>query len=71
MDTTAEDNTYSELYAAIHKLDSKYRTAIVLHYIEGYSIDDIHAILKIPQGTVKSRLSKARKLLRNELEGSN
>ena len=61
------DESYSELYSAIHKLDKRYRVAVVLHYIEGYSTEEIGKILKIPSGTVKSRLSKARKLLKEEL----
>ena len=61
------DESYSELYSAIHKLDKRYRIVVVLHYIEGYSTEEIGNILKIPSGTVKSRLSKARKLLKEEL----
>lgn len=57
-----------ELYAAIQKLDAKSRAAVVLHYIEGYSTEETGKMLKIPQGTVKSRLSKARRLLREELK---
>lgn len=63
----AEDYHYSELYTAIHRLGEKYRPVTVLYYIEGYSVEETGEILKIPPGTVKSRLSKARTLLKNYL----
>ena len=67
---TKADNKkdYSELYLAIQKLPERIRITIVLYYVEGYSIEEIKKILKIPAGTVKSRLSKGRKLLKIELE---
>ncbi|MGL4911554.1 MAG: RNA polymerase sigma factor [Romboutsia sp.] len=67
--TKAEDKQdYSELYMAISKLPPRIRITIVLYYVEGYSVDEIKSILKIPSGTVKSRLSKGRKLLKLKLE---
>ena len=39
----------------------------MLYYIEGFSVMDIKRILGIPKGTVKSRLSKGRELLREKL----
>lgn len=59
---------YSELYLAIQKLPERIRITIVLHYVEGYSVEEIKQILKIPSGTVKSRLAKGRKLLKMKLE---
>ncbi len=63
-----EAENYSELYIAIAKLPVKLRITIVLHYIEGYSIKEISQALKIPSGTVKSRLSKGRLMLKQDLE---
>lgn len=54
---------YSELYQALCELKPRIRLTIVLHYIEGYSVEEIKTMLKIPSGTVKSRLSKGRALL--------
>lgn len=59
---------YSELYLAIQKLPDRIRITIVLYYVDGYSVEEIKQILKIPAGTVKSRLSKGRKLLKIKLE---
>lgn len=58
---------YSDLYLAVSKLPDKIRITLLLHYIEGYSVDETADILKIPSGTVKSRLSKGRNLLKIEL----
>lgn len=67
--TKAEDRKdYRELYLAIRKLPERIRIAIVLYYVEGYSVEEIKEILKIPTGTVKSRLAKGRKLLKIKLE---
>ncbi|MGG7164061.1 RNA polymerase sigma factor [Clostridium ihumii] len=69
-DIAADNNKdeYSELYFAIQKLPERIRITIVLYYVEGYSIKEIKKILKIPEGTVKSRLAKGRKLLKIKLE---
>jgi RNA polymerase sigma-70 factor (ECF subfamily) len=64
----AEKKRYTELYNAIRKLDEKHKLPIVLYYIEGYSVEEIAGTLRIPSGTVKSRLSKGRKMLKDLLE---
>lgn len=63
-----EEESYSDLYLAISQLSPKIRTVVVLYYVEGYSTQEIKEILRIPQGTVKSRLSKARKELKDLLK---
>ena len=57
-------NNYSELYQSIMQLDVVHRTTIVLYYIEGYSIGEIGKIMGVSLGTVKSRLSRGRKKLK-------
>lgn len=64
---TVRDESCSELYGAVMKLKPKTRIVIVLHYIEGYSVEEVGKILKIPAGTVKSRLHSGRKQLKEEL----
>jgi RNA polymerase sigma-70 factor (ECF subfamily) len=49
-------------------LPPKHRAVLVLHYIHEYSVQEIAAILDCPEGTVKSRLHHARKLLKEQLE---
>lgn len=53
---------------AIMRLNEKQRTAIVLHYMEDYSVDDIARILKVPRETVRTRLRRGRAALRAMLE---
>lgn len=69
--TTATSNFSPEeleVRLAVEKLPLKIRQVVVLYYTEGFSVKDIKDILKIPEGTVKSRLSKGRELLKLELE---
>lgn len=42
-------------------LDKKYRTVIVLYYVEGFKIKEIASILETTESTVKNRLAAARK----------
>ena len=57
-----------EVRAAIEALPLKIRQVIILYYSEQLTTKEISEILKIPKGTVLSRLDKGRKLLRLELE---
>jgi RNA polymerase sigma-70 factor (ECF subfamily) len=49
----------------ITSLDEEYREVLVLRDIQGFSYEEIKDILKIPDGTVKSRLSRARNALKD------
>lgn len=53
---------------AVGGLPEKYRLPVLLFYMEEQKISGIAEILGIPEGTVKSRLYKAKKLLKKELE---
>lgn len=55
------------LHEALAALDEGLRLTVTLHYLEGFGVEEIAAMQKIPSGTVKWRLSKARKLLRELL----
>ena len=57
-----------DLKAAFARLSPESRLAVTLYYYEGYRITEIAALLNEPEGTVKSRLSRARKALRQELQ---
>lgn len=56
-----------EVRAAVESLPLKIRQVIVLYYSHQFTTKEISKILKIPKGTVMSRLDKGRKLLRIEL----
>ena len=70
-DIASRDNPYIsiEIGEAIDSLPEKIRLTVVLYYVEDYSVKEIKDILRIPEGTVKSRLSKGRELLRKRLGG--
>ena len=59
---------YAALHEAIDKLPLKLRTAVILFYFHELDLKQAAAALRIPQGTLKSRLHNARILLRKELE---
>ncbi len=52
----------------VRELEEKYRIPIYLYYSAELSVKEIASCLKIPQGTVKSRLHKARTILKEKLE---
>lgn len=53
---------------AANCLDDKFRIPLYLYYTVEMTIEDIASALKIPSGTVKSRLYKARTLIKKRLE---
>lgn len=53
---------------AVSALPDKYRVPVLLYYMEEMAISDVAGVMGIPPGTVKSRLSVARKRLEAELE---
>ena len=58
---------YLPLYEAINHLPNKLRLTVILFYFRDMDIVSTAAILHIPSGTVKSRLNKARTLLKEAL----
>jgi RNA polymerase sigma-70 factor (ECF subfamily) len=71
METVPEGAHYDnhsdlEFFGLIESLQQELREIISLKYYSGYTLAEISAILKIPEGTVKSRLNRALKLLRVE-----
>jgi RNA polymerase sigma-70 factor (ECF subfamily) len=59
-----------ELLAAIRRLPADFRDAILLHYYQGYGISEIAEMMKVPEGTISSRLSRGRKKLEDLLKES-
>ncbi len=69
-ETGAEDQYPDRtVFDAVNRLPLKYRSPVILHYYQGLPVSDIAGILRLPGTTVRTRLSRARALLRNELEG--
>ena len=67
-ETCQETEDYSDLYEAVRRLPPDIRICIILYYLEGYSVKETAAILKVTESTVKNRLSRARTRMRRELE---
>ena len=65
----APDGETGELVEAVLALPANQRAAVHLFYYEGYSTDEIAAILGQRPGTVRSHLSRAREALRQKLKG--
>ena len=59
---------HHELWDAVMKLDDEFRDVIVLFYYEQFAIKEIAKILKCREGTVKSRLHRAKGQLREMLQ---
>lgn len=68
-----EPPQYSGLWEAVCALPPERRVVVTLFYYEGLTVEQIAKCLGVPRGTVKSRLSRARKQLKEMLcdeEGS-
>ena len=62
------EDDYREVYAAVLSLPAKYRSVIHLYYFEGLSVAEMAQTLDMPEGTIKSQLSRGRALLREILQ---
>ena len=60
-------DTHNELWEVVQTLKDEYRIVIVLFYYNDLSLRDISDVLGISIGTVKSRLDRGRKLLKDAL----
>lgn len=58
---------YSDLTEAVNGLEEKLRVTVILYYYNGFNQQQTADMLKIPLGTVKSRLNAARKKLKEAM----
>lgn len=66
-----EDNynlDYNGINKLVNGLDKNLYLIVILYYYDDFSIKEIAEILEMPEGTIKSKLSKARSNLRKNLE---
>lgn len=66
---THESSDEPEVFAVVRSLPEKYRAAVVLHYLEGYSVEETARLLKISASAVKMRLSRGRKQIKETMKG--
>lgn len=62
-----ERRDYEDIYRAIDGLPKKLRITVILFYFRDMDIASTARVLRIPEGTVKSRLNNARKCLKEVL----
>jgi RNA polymerase sigma-70 factor (ECF subfamily) len=65
---TVQDMIGDEVAIALNALDVDFRTVIILCDLEGFTYEEMAKILDIPIGTVRSRLHRARNLLKEKLK---
>ena len=75
IDAIPDEEEYStpaqrELWAAVKALKPKYRTAVYMYYFENMPCGDIAETLGISEDAVRTRLSRARKLLKEKMRES-
>jgi len=62
-----QNELYEYLIYIINKLEYKYKEMIIMRYFDGLTYEEIAEVKAIRLGTVKSRLHKAKELLKKEL----
>ena len=68
-DEIAQRTEKTDLMEAVFKLNPTFKEVILLHYYQGFGISEIAQMLDLPEGTISSRLSRARKKLETMLKG--
>jgi RNA polymerase sigma-70 factor, ECF subfamily len=69
LDRLEARDVQQKVQGCINALDAEFKEVIVLRDIQGFSYEEISAMLKVPAGTVKSRLFRAREAMRTSLKG--
>ena len=64
---SVQDMIGDEISRALNSIDADFRLAIILCDIEGFTYEEMAKILDIPIGTVRSRLHRARQMLKEKL----
>ncbi|MEN6615429.1 MAG: sigma-70 family RNA polymerase sigma factor [Syntrophorhabdus sp.] len=67
VDALVRKETQEKVQKCINQLDKDHREILVLRDIQGFSYEEIIEMLGVPEGTVKSRLSRARSAIKDIL----
>jgi RNA polymerase sigma-70 factor (ECF subfamily) len=65
--TIAPEQVIEKIFQTLDQLGEEHRSAFLLRYREEFSIREVAEILDLPEGTVKSRLFNARRILADKL----
>lgn len=68
LDSIEKEEVKKYLLEKIEELPVHYRTVLTLYHLEEFSYKEIEEITGMPDGTIKSYLARARKMLRDKLE---
>lgn len=69
-ESLTHDHEAAALKVALERLSEDHRVVIMLHDVEGYTLEEIAKVLDCPVGTLKSRIHRARARLRTLLAGT-
>ena len=68
LNATLHRSQQQQLTSALDQLEAEQRSLVVLHLMEGYSLQEVAEIQQLPLGTLKSRLHRCKSKLKNLLE---
>ena len=68
LDKLVKRDVQQKVQGCISSLDDEFREVLILRDIQGFSYDEISDLLKAPEGTVKSRLFRAREAVKDCLK---
>ena len=68
-DISFESNDEKDLIYEVLKLPQNYKTVIYLHYYQGYKISEISKLMDKNESTIKTWMSRARKILEENIKG--
>ena len=66
--SSVDETDYNQIVAMFKQFPEDVRRVFELHYVEHLTVSEISDILKIPEGTIKSHLSRKRKQLKKQLK---
>lgn len=66
-DNSIDSNNKIDVWNSLNKLSDDFKLPIILYFFEQFSYEEISIILKIPKGTVRSRISRGKEKLENIL----
>lgn len=65
---TVDNITYNQLIEMFNQFPEDIRRVFKLYYVDGLTVKEIKEVTKIPEGTIKSHLSRKRKLLKQKFK---
>lgn len=67
LSTPPEDDRAAQVRQSLFAMPERYRVPLVLNLLEGYTMQDIAKMMKLPLGTVKTRIARGKRLLKEEV----